>query len=218
MSGTSLTHKIAAATPQMWHVVDAKGQVCVYCWHPRPGPHAGVVWDCECAGDGPVGGAHRKAAAGQAQGARSAMPLHLYDAVCCNGWASDGARRSWRWRTVTLPVPPVAALSPLAPMSLLSSPCAPVCYDSCVTACVRLPTLLCVRTRPPAQPIYVPHADVGDWVVVVNARHIALSGTKAKTKLYRWHTGHPGGLKTLTARQVGTGSCLEKSLWLWLGL
>ena len=43
---------------------------------------------------------------------------------------------------------------------------------------------------------------MGDYVVIVNARHVALSGTKSKTKLYQWHTGYPGGLKTLTARQV----------------
>jgi large subunit ribosomal protein L13 len=54
----------------------------------------------------------------------------------------------------------------------------------------------------PSQPLFVPSLDVGDWVVVINARHVALSGTKAKTKLYRWHTGHPGGLKTLTARHL----------------
>ena len=39
------------------------------------------------------------------------------------------------------------------------------------------------------QPVYVPSVDVGDWVVIVNARHVAMSGTKSKTKLYRWHTG-----------------------------
>lgn len=52
------------------------------------------------------------------------------------------------------------------------------------------------------KPTYVPHVDCGDHVVVVNARDVAFTGTKRKDKLYRWHTGYPGGLKTLTARQV----------------
>lgn len=52
------------------------------------------------------------------------------------------------------------------------------------------------------KPTYVPHIDVGDYVVVVNARHAKLTGRKFTDKLYRWHTGYPGGLKTLTARQL----------------
>jgi large subunit ribosomal protein L13 len=52
------------------------------------------------------------------------------------------------------------------------------------------------------KPTYVPSVDCGDFVVVVNAREVALTGTKRTTKLYRWHTGWMGGLKTLTARQM----------------
>lgn len=52
------------------------------------------------------------------------------------------------------------------------------------------------------KPTYVPHVDNGDFVVVVNARHVVLTANKMKTKLYRWHTGWMGGLKELTARQV----------------
>ena len=52
------------------------------------------------------------------------------------------------------------------------------------------------------KPTYVPHVDGGDYVVVVNARHAAFTGDKDKDKLYRWHTGWMGGLKTLTAAQV----------------
>uniref|UniRef100_A0A7S1CFC1 50S ribosomal protein L13 n=1 Tax=Bicosoecida sp. CB-2014 TaxID=1486930 RepID=A0A7S1CFC1_9STRA len=52
------------------------------------------------------------------------------------------------------------------------------------------------------KPTYVPHIDCGDHVVVVNASQVAFTGKKRKEKLYRWHTGYPGGLKTLTARQV----------------
>jgi len=52
------------------------------------------------------------------------------------------------------------------------------------------------------KPTFSPATDGGDYVVVLNARHAALTGDKASTKLYRWHTGWMGGLKTLTARQV----------------
>jgi large subunit ribosomal protein L13 len=52
------------------------------------------------------------------------------------------------------------------------------------------------------KPTYTPSRDAGDWVVVVNAKEVALTGNKREQKLYQWHTGWPGGLKTLTARQV----------------
>lgn len=52
------------------------------------------------------------------------------------------------------------------------------------------------------KPTYVPSVDAGDYVVVVNAGDVALTGKKRMEKLYRWHTGWMGGLKTLTARQM----------------
>lgn len=52
------------------------------------------------------------------------------------------------------------------------------------------------------KPTYAPHADRGDYVVVINAAQVALTGNKEKAKLYQWHTGWMGGLKTLTARQL----------------
>ena len=52
------------------------------------------------------------------------------------------------------------------------------------------------------KPTYVSHVDSGDYVVVLNARHAVLTGNKMRDKLYKWHTGWFGGLKTLTARQV----------------
>jgi large subunit ribosomal protein L13 len=44
------------------------------------------------------------------------------------------------------------------------------------------------------KPIYTPHADVGDYVVVINAREVQVTGRKAEGKVYRHHTGWPGGL------------------------
>jgi hypothetical protein len=52
------------------------------------------------------------------------------------------------------------------------------------------------------KPTCTPHVDGADHVVVLNAAAVALTGKKPTAKLYRWHTGGMGGLKTLTARQV----------------
>lgn len=52
------------------------------------------------------------------------------------------------------------------------------------------------------KPTFMAHVDAGDYVVVVNAQHVAFTGKKSVEKLYRWHTGWMGGLKTLTARQM----------------
>ncbi|MDR3338077.1 MAG: 50S ribosomal protein L13 [Treponema sp.] len=50
--------------------------------------------------------------------------------------------------------------------------------------------------------IFAPHQEVGDFVVVVNADKVALTGRKAQQKLYHHHTGYPGGLKTLTFEKL----------------
>ncbi|KAF9106764.1 54S ribosomal protein L23, mitochondrial [Mortierella sp. AM989] len=48
------------------------------------------------------------------------------------------------------------------------------------------------------KPIYDPASDCGDYVVVINAKNVHTTGTKAKSKLYRHHSGYPGGLKEVT--------------------
>ncbi len=48
------------------------------------------------------------------------------------------------------------------------------------------------------RPQYTPHVDVGDFVVVVNAEKIAVTGKKAEQKVYRRYTGYPGGLRELS--------------------
>ncbi len=52
------------------------------------------------------------------------------------------------------------------------------------------------------RPTFTPHVDMGDHVVIVNAEKIHLTGNKMATKLYRRHSGFPGGLKTATAHHV----------------
>ena len=52
------------------------------------------------------------------------------------------------------------------------------------------------------KPIYTPHVDTGDYVIVVNADKVALTGNKWSQKLYRWHTGYPGGLREVSAGRL----------------
>jgi large subunit ribosomal protein L13 len=51
------------------------------------------------------------------------------------------------------------------------------------------------------KPTFSPHLDVGDYVVVVNADRIVVTGRKLDQKMYYRHTGYPGGLKSITLRE-----------------
>ena len=48
------------------------------------------------------------------------------------------------------------------------------------------------------KPIYTPHVDTGDYVIVINADKIVLTGKKLQQKSYKYHTGHPGGLREIS--------------------
>lgn len=52
------------------------------------------------------------------------------------------------------------------------------------------------------KPIYSPHVDTGDYIVVVNAEKIAVTGKKMSDKVYQSHTGYPGGLKEITLEKL----------------
>ncbi len=52
------------------------------------------------------------------------------------------------------------------------------------------------------KPIYTPHVDTGDFVIVVNAGKVTLTGKKLKDKIYYHHTGYPGGIKELNAEKL----------------
>jgi len=56
--------------------------------------------------------------------------------------------------------------------------------------------------RGKTKPSFTPHVDCGDFVVIVNAEHIKLTGPKDKTKVYYRHSGYPGGIRTLTAEKL----------------
>jgi large subunit ribosomal protein L13 len=60
----------------------------------------------------------------------------------------------------------------------------------------RLASEVATILRGKNKPSYTPHLDTGDFVVVINADRIRVSGNKATQKLYRRHSGRPGGLKT----------------------
>jgi large subunit ribosomal protein L13 len=64
----------------------------------------------------------------------------------------------------------------------------------------RLATQNADALRAKTKPEYTPHVDTGDFVVVVNADKIAVTGTKLDSKLYYRHSGYPGGLKQRTLR------------------
>jgi large subunit ribosomal protein L13 len=66
----------------------------------------------------------------------------------------------------------------------------------------RLATEAAVLLRGKHKPVFSPHLDVGDFVVVINADKVVLTGKKLKAKLYQRHSGYPGGLKTTTAEQM----------------
>jgi large subunit ribosomal protein L13 len=66
----------------------------------------------------------------------------------------------------------------------------------------RLATQIADALRGKRKPEYTPHIDVGDFVVVVNAEKISVTGNKRAEKLYYRHTGYPGGLRSRTLDEM----------------
>ena len=52
------------------------------------------------------------------------------------------------------------------------------------------------------KPIYTPHVDTGDYVIVINAEKVRVTGKKEEQKIYKSHSGYPGGLKETTLREL----------------
>ena len=65
----------------------------------------------------------------------------------------------------------------------------------------RLATRIADTLRGKGKPQYTPHVDTGDFVVVVNAEKVAVTGTKLDDKMYYRHSGYPGGLRSRTLRE-----------------
>ena len=76
----------------------------------------------------------------------------------------------------------------------------------------RLASFIAMRLRGKHRPDYTPHVDCGDFVVVVNADKVKLTGRKLDQKIYYRHTGHPGGIKQRTAGQILDGKFPERVL------
>lgn len=66
----------------------------------------------------------------------------------------------------------------------------------------RLATRLATILRGKHKPTYTPHVDGGDFIVVVNAKNVRLTGRKLEQKEYVRHSGHTGGLRTVTAGRM----------------
>ncbi|MFM8762516.1 MAG: 50S ribosomal protein L13 [Solirubrobacterales bacterium] len=66
----------------------------------------------------------------------------------------------------------------------------------------RLATQIADALRGKRKPEYTPHVDTGDFVIVVNAEKIAVTGNKMTEKMYRRHTGYPGGLRERTLAEM----------------
>jgi large subunit ribosomal protein L13 len=66
----------------------------------------------------------------------------------------------------------------------------------------RLATQIADALRGKRKPQYTPHIDTGDFVVVVNAAKISVTGNKREHKLYHRHSGYPGGLRTRTLDEM----------------
>lgn len=66
----------------------------------------------------------------------------------------------------------------------------------------RLSTEVATLLRGKHKPIFTPHVDCGDYVVIVNAEKVALTGNKLADKMYYRHSGYPGGLKSRSAERM----------------
>ena len=58
------------------------------------------------------------------------------------------------------------------------------------------------RLRGKHKPEFTPHFDAGDYIVVINAEKVRVTGNKAKDKIYHSHTGYPGGLKSISFEKL----------------
>ena len=71
----------------------------------------------------------------------------------------------------------------------------------------RMAAEIATRLRGKHKPEYTPHVDTGDYIVVVNAEKVHVTGNKATDKMYHRHTGYPGGLKSMSFEKL-----IEKAL------
>ena len=76
------------------------------------------------------------------------------------------------------------------------------CVDASGKTLGRLSTEIAAVLRGKHKPSFTPHVDTGDYVIVINAKEIHVTGKKLDQKIYRRHSGYPGGLKETTLRTM----------------
>ena len=74
----------------------------------------------------------------------------------------------------------------------------------------RLASIISMRLRGKHKPMYTPHLDCGDNIIIVNAEKVKLTGRKLANKIYYRHTGYPGGIKQRTAGEIMEGTHPER--------
>ncbi|WP_339106975.1 50S ribosomal protein L13 [Thioclava sp. GXIMD4216] len=74
----------------------------------------------------------------------------------------------------------------------------------------RLASIVAMRLRGKHKATFTPHMDMGDNVIIINADKVQMTGKKRDDKTYYWHTNHPGGIKSRTARQILEGNHPER--------
>ena len=74
----------------------------------------------------------------------------------------------------------------------------------------RLASIVAMRLRGKHKPMYTPHIDCGDHIVIINADKVHLTGNKLADKTYYRHTGYPGGIRSTTAGKIFGGKHPER--------
>ncbi len=74
----------------------------------------------------------------------------------------------------------------------------------------RLAAVIASRLRGKHKPLFTPHVDCGDNIIVVNAEKVRLTGRKMQDKRYYHHTGHPGGIKETSPEKIFAGKFPER--------
>ena len=74
----------------------------------------------------------------------------------------------------------------------------------------RMAGIIAMRLRGKHKPMYTPHIDCGDNIIVINADKVHLTGRKREQKTYYRHTGHPGGIRSRTADGILDGKHPER--------
>lgn len=80
----------------------------------------------------------------------------------------------------------------------------------------RIATKIANILRGKEKPVFTPHADVGDCVIVINAEKVHLTGKKWDDKIYYSHSGYPGGIKEITAKKLrdkDPTEIIKKAVW-----